>query len=67
MKSQKGSISLFVLLSMLFFSIILVGIYVSNSNKVITQKETSDRIKEIYEKDLDNIDGIYESILEKNS
>lgn len=67
MKSQKGSISLFVLLSMLFFSIILVGIYVSNSNKVITQKETSDRIKEIYEKDVDNIDGIYESILEKNS
>ena len=38
-KSQKGSITLYVLISMMFFLIIILGIYFSSSNKIQKQEE----------------------------
>jgi uncharacterized protein YpmB len=61
-KEEKGSITLFVLVAMLFFVLFLSGIYmISNSGEQAEIGETT-RIKEIYEKDLDHIDDVYKTL-----
>ena len=59
LKSEKGAITLFVLLACLFFVISLLGVYnyVQNRN----QSSNSDyvRVKENYEKDIGNENQIY--------
>lgn len=57
--NQRGSISLFVLIIMLFFSLYSFVIYNSISEAEVTQIKTGQRIKEIYEEDIENIDQIY--------
>ena len=57
-KSQKGSITLYVLISMMFFLIIILGIYFSSSNKIQKQEEEIEKIQKEYEKN--NINDIYE-------
>lgn len=52
MKNERGSVSLFVLISMLFFLIIVVTAYVSVSNKLQGQNEEIAQIKASYEQDL---------------
>ena len=61
-KNEKGSITLFVLLAMLFFTAILLTAYVKISNTAITQEEDIVRIKEIYEQDINNTQEIYNQI-----
>ena len=61
-KSEKGSITLFVLLAMLFFTAILLTAYIRTSNAAKTQEEDIVRIKETYEQDLNNIEEIYNQI-----
>lgn len=63
MKNQKGSISLFVLIAMIFFSIYVLAIYNSISNSQVVQLKANERIKEIYEKDIENVDEIYTNII----
>ena len=65
-KSEKGSITLFVLLAMLFFSAILLTAYIKMSNTSISQEEDISRIKEIYEKDIDNIEEVYDRVTIKS-
>ena len=52
MKNERGSVTLFVLISMLFFLIIVVTAYVSASNKLQGQNEEIAQIKASYEQDL---------------
>lgn len=52
MKKDNGSITLYVLIAMLFFIAILVGLYVSNVNYERT-------VKEVAEQGTNNIDDIY--------
>ena len=47
-RQEKGSITLFVLISMLFFVMFLIGMYLLNANSEITQTAATKRIKEIY-------------------
>ena len=54
-KSQKGSVTLFVLIAVLFFSIILFGMYNSNMNKLQTQDRDIVRIKQSYEVDANEV------------
>lgn len=63
MKNEKGSISLFVLIAMIFFSIYTLAIYNSISNSQVVQLKANERIKEIYEKDINNVDAIYSNII----
>lgn len=65
-KQQKGSITLFVLLSMLFFMLFIAGMYMLSANKETIGIAQTSRIKEIYEKDINRIDDVYETI-QKNS
>ena len=63
MKEQKGSITLYVLLSMLFFVTVLVGLYVNSSYKMHQQQKSIQKIQQEYEKT--NIDDEYNKVLNK--
>ena len=60
-KSQKGSITIFVLVALLFFTSFLILMYAASTNKSVAIKEKSDILKGIYEKNTSDeaIDEIY--------
>ena len=62
-KEQKGSITLFVIMSMLFFTIVVVAIYVNTSYKAQAQEREVKKIQQEYEKT--NIDDEYNKVLNK--
>lgn len=63
MRSQKGAISLFVLVAMLFFSIYTMYIYMSITASQASQLRSFERIKAIYEEDIDDIEMVYQQHL----
>lgn len=56
-QKEQGSITLFVLISMLFFMIILVGLFTNVSNKVSKQEKEINRIQQSYRQE--DINEIY--------
>ena len=65
LKNEKGSITVFVLLAILFFLIVVFSVFMSSSNKNRIQISELDKIKQEYEKDLNNIDEIYNEVASK--
>ena len=63
---ETGAITLFVLLAMLFFLIIVLSVFMNSSNKIISQTSEIDKIKEEYEQSVNNIDQIYNETLSEN-
>ena len=61
-----GAITLFVLLAMLFFLIVIFSMFMSSSNKYLSQTSEIDKIKEEYEQSVNNIDQIYNETLSEN-
>ena len=61
-KSEKGSITLFVLLAILFFLIVIFSVFINSSNKNRIQLAELDKIKQEYDKTLEGIDKTYEDI-----
>ncbi len=61
LKSQKGSITIFVLIALLFYTAFLLLMYAANTNKLVAIKEKSDILKGIYAKNTDDnsIEDIY--------
>ena len=59
LRNQRGSISLFVLLSILFFLVIVTGVATSTKNKETKTNAQIARVKAIYEKDVGNEQQIY--------
>ena len=64
-KSEKGAITLYVLLACLFFVFTLTGVYISNLNKLKSQEQDIKQIQENYAREVQEIDEIYEELLEK--
>lgn len=62
-KSQKGSITIFVLVALLFYMGFLLLLYASNVNRVQTISEGLNLIKSIYNKNVENIDEVYDRVL----
>ena len=62
---ENGSITLFVLLAIFFFLIVVFSLFMTSSNKNISQNAEIDKIKEEYEESVDNIDEIYNEALQK--
>ena len=62
-KKENGAITLFVLLAMLFFLIVIFSVFISTSNKKQSQISEIDEIKKEYEQSVNNIDAIYNSAL----
>ena len=63
-KREKGAITLFVLIACLFFVFILMGVYLSNLNRLQVQEQEVQQIQENYAKELDRVDEIYAKIIE---
>ena len=57
LKKEQGSITLFVLLSIMFFVIVLVGLYINSSNKIQKQQKEIDKIQKEYE--TEDINEVY--------
>ena len=66
LKEEKGSITLFVLIAMLFFVMYLVGMYMLSTNSESSLIQETARIKEIYEQGVNNIDDVYNTLERKN-
>lgn len=56
-KEEKGSITMFVLISMMFFVIVLVGLYVNSNYKMQKQESEIKKIQKSYR--YENINDIY--------
>lgn len=65
-KNEKGSIALFVLIALLFYMGFLLLMYANNLNKVQTITEKIGLTKEIYEKNVNNINEVYNRRLARN-
>lgn len=63
LKSEKGSVTVLVIVTLVFFMIVLTTAYLAASNTRVSQLKETQRIKEIYEKDVENIESIYSSLL----
>lgn len=63
-KSEKGSITLFVLIAMIFFLTTAITIYITNMNKSISQQQDIKKIQNRYN-DIEDINMIYQEQKEK--
>lgn len=61
-KNERGSITLYVLLSCLFFVFILSGVYIQSLNKMQVQERNIKQIQENYAREIYQIDEIYEEL-----
>ena len=59
-KNQKGSISLFVLLSALFFLVMVTSVGVNVKNKEVSVNTNYQQIKAKYEQDIGNEERVYQ-------
>ena len=62
LKSEKGSITVFVIVAFIFCMAILINLYWTSTNSQVTVLQAEQRLKEIYGEDVNNIDQIYEDI-----
>ena len=62
-RSDKGSVTLYVLGAMSLLTITLVALYMPATNKQITQLDVSEQIKAVYEKDLNSVNLIYDALV----
>ena len=66
LKNEKGSITIFVLSSMIFFLVILLSIYMSNMNKKTNINKDIKKIKEEYTVTDQELENEYKNIISKN-
>lgn len=62
LKSEEGSITVFVIVAFIFCMAILINLYWTSTNAQVTVLQAEQRLKEIYGEDVNNIDQIYEDI-----
>lgn len=58
-KKENGAISLFILVSLLFFLVIVVSVGISLKNKSVSMDRKLNTIKQSYETDIGNEDELY--------
>lgn len=58
LRNQKGSVVVYVLITMMVFTIICIGIFIKSSNKQQMQMETLDKLQELYSSD-ENVEDVY--------
>ena len=62
-KNESGSITLFVLIGLLFFTIVSVNVYTSNSNKIQSQQRELSKTGQEYQISDEEINEKYEDII----
>ncbi len=61
-KSERGSVTVFVIVAFIFTMTILLNLYWSNTNYQVTVLQAQQRISEIYGNDVNNVKEIYDSL-----
>ncbi len=61
---EQGSITLFTLISIIFFLIIGIGIYINISNNEVAQVAEIEKIKSEYQINKEQMDEKYEEIID---
>ena len=61
-KNDSGSVTLFVLIAMIFFLIVCFFIYTNSNNKKVSQMKELEQVKKNYESTAEEIESKYESI-----
>lgn len=61
-KSERGSITVFVIVAFIFCMAILINLYWTSTNSQVTVLQAEQRLKEIYGEDVNNIDEIYDNM-----
>ncbi len=64
---EKGSITLFVLISIIFFLIVGVSLYISISNKNIAQTSEVLKIQKEYEVTNEQMEEMYTKVIENQN
>ena len=59
LKSERGSITVFVIVAFIFCMTILVNLYWTSTNYQVTVLQAQQRIQKIYGDDVDNVEEIY--------
>ena len=62
LKSEKGSITVFIILSFLFMMAILFVVYWKSNNYQISVLQVEGVIKETYGEDVNNVNEIYNNL-----
>lgn len=62
LKSEKGSITVFVVIAFIFSMTILMNLYWTSTNYQVTVLQAEQRIKDVYGKDVNNVNQIWESL-----
>lgn len=62
-KNDRGSITLFVLIGMLFFTVVSVNVYTSNSNKIQAQQKELSKTQQEYQVTDEEIEEKYEDVV----
>lgn len=60
-KSEKGGITVFVIVALLFIMAILIGVFWKSTNYQVAVLQAEQRIKAVYGNDVNNVDEIYAS------
>ena len=60
LKSERGSVTVFVIVAFIFCMTILINLYWTSTNYQITVLQAQQRIQKIYGNDVDNVKEIYE-------
>ena len=63
--NEKGSIVIYVIVSLIFLTIVLISMLAASKNSLITALKAQETIKNTYENDVANADKIYENKVEK--
>lgn len=66
-KSEKGGITVFVIVAFLFCMAILINMYWTSTNDGVATLQAQQRIKEIYGRDIQNVDEIYKNLKTNNN
>ena len=64
-KTESGSISVFVIVAFIFCMTLLINLYWTSTNYQVTVLQAQQRIKDIYAEDVKNIDEIHSRLLEE--
>lgn len=59
LKSEKGSVTVFVIVAFIFCMTILINLYWTSTNYQITVLQAQQRIQKIYGEDVENVGEIY--------
>ncbi len=63
MKNENGAVSTLVLFTVLMFVVILMGVYLTVTARQKAQIKSDMRIEQVYSKDVNNIDYIYNELI----